>query len=493
MDIFMKDFLWGLTGRVVLPFDPLYTLKRQGFNRAIQKYPLVIVYCRNKKDVSNAVVWARKHSIPIRIRSGGHNYEGYSNGDYLLVIDISEMKGIEIVEDTKQLYIETGVTNKLVYEVAASKGYPFPGGTCPTVGVSGFALGGGWGLSCRYLGLGCDSLEEVELVNYEGDIITTNKRCNTDLFWALRGAGGGNFGVAVSMRFRLPKRIEKVTLIEIDYLHVDAAEQEEFLRVWQDWLKCADYRVTLIARIYNSKHDGLAMLVRGIFYGGTEEAKDIMAKFLVLKHAVYAFSYSTFLEAVTIIGSVYPPYEKFASVSRFVTRDFLQPEIGQVVGLIRKRPSGSVFTGLSLYALGGKVAAVRKDETAFFYRKAQYITWLETVWEEREYAAENEEWVRRRYPVLAQYTTGSYVNFPYRGLIDYLEAYYGSHMESLIKVKAKYDPFNVFTYPQGIIPTMGHDYPVPKEQSEPDIFLPASGDRDAMYRGFRYVTETSVK
>lgn len=485
----MKDFLWGLTGRIVLPFDPLYRIKRQGFNRAIQKYPLVIVYCKNKKDVSNAVIWARKHCMPIRVRSGGHNYEGYSNGDYLLVIDISEMKGIRIDEDTNQLHIETGVTNGQLYEVVASKGHPFPGGTCKTVGVSGFTLGGGWGLSCRYLGLGCDSLEEVEIINYEGNIIKASRRCNADLFWALRGAGGGNFGVATAMKFSLPKQVLKVTLIEIDYLHVEASEQEEFLSIWQEWLRCADSRITLIARIYNSANDGLALLVRGIFYGGPEEAKESMAKFLTLEHAVYEFSYLSFLEAVTIIGNAYPPYEKFDSVSRFVTKDFSQTEIAQITSLIRERARGSEFAGLSLYALGGKVAAVGRDETAFFYRKAHYIIWLETVWEESEYARENEAWVHVRYPVLAERTMGSYVNFPYSGLVDYLESYYGDHTESLIKVKSKYDPLNVFTYPQGIIPNRGNYYPAPvyKEHREEDASIPFGGDRDVYYRGFRYV------
>lgn len=486
----MNDFLYGLTGRIVTPFEPIYNEARQGYNRAIQQYPLVIVYCRNKRDVSNAVLWSRKHGVPIRIRSGGHNYEAYSNGDYTLLIDISRLNDMNIDECTNLLYVESGVTNKQVYELVSSRGYPFPGGTCPSVGVSGYAMGGGWGLSCRYLGLGCDSLEEIEIVNYEGVILKANRINNSDLFWACRGAGGGNFGVIVSMVFCLPQKINKVTLIEIDYLHVSSEEQEEFLYTWQEWLKTADFRITLISRIYNSVNDGLAMLVRGIFYGEPEDAKRIVAKFLELKGADYNFEYVTFLEAVTIIGSTYPSSEKFQSVSRFVLRDFKCNEMSEIVGLIKERPQGSVFAGLSMYALGGRVSEVQTDDTAFFFRKAKFIIWLETVWVERRYAEENRVWVSNQFPYLESVTTGSYVNFPYRKLPEYLEEYYGGHANLLIKIKMKYDPLNIFTFPQGILGTGCYRYATSDVPNLPDIGKENNFNQsnNTNHRGFRYIS-----
>jgi len=489
--LLMNDFLYGLTGQIVTPFDPIYEEARQGYNRAIQQYPLIIDYCRNKRDVSNAVIWSRKHDIPLRIRSAGHNYEGYSNGDCILVIDISGLSNMTIDECKNQLYVEGGVTNRQVYGFVASKGYPFPGGTCPTVGVSGYSLGGGWGLSCRYLGLGCDSLEEIELVNYEGIILRADRRKDSDLFWACQGAGGGNFGVIVAMTFRLPPRIPKVTLIEIDYLHVNSQEQEEFLHTWQEWLQTADSRITLISRIYNSINDGLAMLVRGIFYGEPEEAKNIIANFLELEGADYNIEYLTFLEAVTIIGSSYPPFEKFQSASRFVLREFDCNDISELVCLIHERPEGSVFAGLSMYALGGKVAEVGTDDTAFFYRRAKYIIWLETVWEKSRYAVDNREWINNQFPYLEAVTTGSYVNFPYGELQDYLEEYYGGHANTLIKIKSKYDPLNIFTFPQGIKESRSHYHPVSTvpnlvDKNEDEV---KSQTDDASYRGFRYVSK----
>ncbi len=440
----------GLTGHIFIPANPNYNEARQGYNRAIQQYPLVIDYCSNKRDVANAVNWSRKFNVPLRIRSGGHNYEGYSNGNCTLVIDVSRMNRISLDAYANLLTVEGGVTNRQVYEFVSSRGYPFPGGTCPTVGVSGYVTGGGWGLSCRYLGLGCDSLEEIELVNFKGHFVKANRHYNEDLFWACRGAGGGNFGIIVSMKFRLPPKVEKVTLIEIDYLHEAPEEQETFLKTWQKWLAGADSRITLISRIYNSVDDGLAMLARGIFYGKPNEAKQLLKPFLTFAKVDYSFEYMTFLEAVTIIGSNYPPFEKFQSASRFVMKDFSEGDISKLVGLIRKRPRGSVFAGLSMYTLGGRVREIGLDKTAFFYRNANYIIWLETTWEEDKFAEANKSWVRRQFPTLESVTTGSYVNFPYNHLPNYLKEYYGSHVDFLKEIKKKYDPLNVFTFPQGI-------------------------------------------
>ncbi len=481
----MDNQFGSLTGHIVIPKDHLYNEARQDYNRAIQQYPQIIDYCKDKWDVVNAVIWSKKFHVPLRIRNGGHNYEGYSNGNCTLIIDVSEMTRLDIEKSGNLLYVQGGVTNSLVYEFLSSKGYPLPGGTCPTVGVGGYAMGGGWGLSCRYLGLGCDSLEEIELVNYEGDIIKASRNCNEDLFWACRGAGGGNFGVVVSMKFRLPPKVDKVTLIEIDYLHVTSKEQETFLKTWQRWLRDADPRITLISRIYNSVNDGLAMLVRGIFYGEPNEAEQIVKPFLELAGAEYSLDYITFLEAVTIIGSNYPPFEKFQSASRFVLKDFSQYKISELVRLIRKRPVGSVFAGLSMYALGGRVREVGTDETAFFYRNAHFIIWLETTWEKNRYAEENTSWINDRFPILAAATTGAYVNFPYNDLPYYLEEYYGSHVSRLERIKKKYDPFNIFTFPQGI--RREFQLPIPAIAENDHGETPVKRSDDTVYRRFRYV------
>lgn len=482
-----EDFLQGLTGRVVTPSDPFYNADRQGYNHGVQNFPLIINYCNSAEDVVNAVRWSTSRQVPLRIRSGGHNYEGYSNGNCVLVIDVSEMNGISLDEASNAVRVQGGVTNGQLYNYISALGYPFPGGTCPTVGLSGYSSGGGWGLSCRYFGLGCDSLLEVELVNYQGDILNANPSSHSDLFWACQGAGGGNFGVITSMTFKLPAPVSNVTLVEIDYLHVSPQEQEEFLSVWQDWLETADNSVTLIGRIYQSEEDGLAMLIRGIFYGGPEEATDILTLFLTLPHAVFNIEYVTFLEAVTILGGSYPPFEKFDAVSRFAVRKYSSSEISYLVNLIRTPSEGAVFTGLSLYALGGEVSETDSNDTAFFYRNARYIFWLETVWEDARYACANMDWITCRFPGFAALTTGSYVNFPFYGLPLYLTEYYGDNTERLEAIKKRYDPYNVFTFPQGLRKSTSGFIPAPYTAAESsDSTYSASAEN---HRNFRYVNK----
>lgn len=481
----------GLGGRVVTPCDPSYSAARQDWNRAIQQFPVIINYCSTAQEVSRAVLWARENSIPLRMRNGGHNYEGYSNGDCVLVIDVSEMSGITLNDQQQTVTVQGGVTNGQLYNFVASRGYPFPGGTCPTVGVCGYSLGGGWGLSCRIFGLGCDSIVEVQLVDAQGEIITANAQTNQDLFWALRGAGGGNFGVVVSVTFRLPPPVQFVTLIEIDYLGVNANTQALLLETWQNWIDGADARLTLIARIYNSKADGLSMLVRGIFYGEAADATRLVQNFLAIPGAVFNIQYMTFLEAVTIIGEAYPSFEVFQSVSRFVYRSYSPEEICRLVSLIQQPSQGSVFAGFSMYALGGQVARVGEDDTAFYYRNAKYIVWLQTIWEEKRYAFVNREWIRARLPILEPLTVGSYVNFPYSDLCCYLTEYYGPHVAELKMIKKKYDPCNVFSFPQGLA-QWDDGYAKTVFSAEP--FAPF-GKSDTVqitmpntnYRGFRYV------
>ena len=444
----MSHFFNGLTGRVVTRKDPFYDEARQEWNRAIQRFPLAIVYCCDKKDVSNAVIWSRQHGIPLRIRSGGHNYEGYSTGNDALVIDVSGLNRLEICGN--YLYIGGGINNEQLYDFVSSQGYPFPGGTCPTAGLSGYASGGGWGLSCRLMGLGCDSLTELELVDADGRVLTANSIENKDLFWACRGAGGGNFGVIVSMVFRLPPKVDEVTYFEFYYPDTDRKKQARFIGVWQNWLRDLDERMSLQANIYHSEEENFAVFGRGLFYGTEAEAQSLLQPVASLGGCRLTLESLSFYEAVTKIGSIYPASEKFRSTGRFVVKPLDLQEIYEVAGLIREVPVGSVYSSLNLYALGGKVGEKDPYETAFFYRNASYILLIQTVWEEEQYAPSNRRWLDHKFKYLESVTQGSYVNFPYSNLADYPEAYYGGNTKRLRQVKETYDPDNIFHFPQSI-------------------------------------------
>lgn len=448
----MIKFNYGdLTGEVVTRDDFNYEESRKSWNRAIEKHPLVIIYCYNKKDICNAIVWSKKNVLPIRIRSGCHNYEGYSTGNDVVVIDVSRMNKIYIDEENNTVKIQGGVRNRELYEALGTKGYPFPGGGCPTVGVTAFALGGGWGYSSRFLGLGCDLVTEVEVIDYEGNLITANENLNRELFWACRGGGGGNFGIVVETTFKLPKKNKMATLINIDYNNIDKDEVVNIFEMFQNEFETFDRRINFKMAIYNSEDKGKGIKFTGLFYGNEEEANTILKPFRDISSKVcFDLKYTSVLEANTIIQNSHPDYEKYKSTGRFVCRDYTRDEISHIVDLTRVRAEGSTYAAISLYGLGGAVKEKDKHSTAFYYRDAKFIMGLQSVWEDDKYASKNKEWTKDRFNHIKLITTGSFINFPFAELDDYEKEYYGENINRLREVKRKYDPYDTFNFPQGI-------------------------------------------
>ncbi|MGL4820536.1 MAG: FAD-binding oxidoreductase [Bacilli bacterium] len=210
----MKKHPCFQVGEWLTPLSPGYDTARLEWNRRINRFPAIILYPETTEEVAEAVLYAHQSGLPVRVRSGGHNYEGYSVGDAVVVIDVHKLKKITFHEHTQTLVVGAGVRNEDVYGFLAPKGYLFPGGTCPTVGVSGLVLGGGWGLTVRQLGLGCDSLTAMTVVLPNGCIQTVSKTEHPSLFWVLQGGGNGNFGVVIDFTFQIHRAPSVVTLCE---------------------------------------------------------------------------------------------------------------------------------------------------------------------------------------------------------------------------------------------------------------------------------------
>ena len=441
----------GITGTVITREDLQYEESREMWNRATQKYPLLIVYCKTNEDIKNAILWAKINKVAVRIRSGRHHYEGYSIGNDVMVIDVSGLDEIIVDEEKGYVTVGGGVRNREIYEVLGKKGYAFPGGGCPTVGVAGFVLGGGWGYSCRLLGLGCDYLKEVVLIDAEGKEIIASEKSHPKLFWALRGSGGGQFGVVVRMTFSLPPKRDKATLLRLEYENVTLEEQIHMFELWQEKLPCLCPEVNFKLSFYNSKEKGRGMLLIGIYYGEMEEAQSILEPFRRIgRHLRNIVEPMSVLEVNRWIQDAHPEYEHYKSSGRFVSRDFTKTEIKELLSLIEKRAEGAIYTALSCYGLGGAVKAKAQEETSFYYRHSRYILGFQSVWEDNTYSLANKEWFLQRFKKIEAITEGSFVNFPLGELEDFEKAYYGEHMIQLKEIKAQYDPGNFFSFEQSI-------------------------------------------
>ena len=445
----MNDIdIYGLTGEIVRPHASDYESARQHWNRAVNQYPDLIVFCLNQTDVRNALRWAKNNHFAFRIRNGRHHYAGYSTGDQVLVIDVSRMNAIAMHDGLLQ--IECGVSNRQVYDFLSVFGIPFPGGDCPTVGVCGFALGGGWGLSCRKMGLGCDSMAELELIDCDGHLLVVNAENHADLFWACRGAGGGNFGVVVSMTFALPEKSDQICSVEFKCADADIEKQAQFLLLWQSWLSDADERITMIAKIYRSSKEDYAISGKAFFYGTVQEAEMVLRPFREINGLTLHIAQMTFHEAITIIQDNHADFETFQSTGRFVRKSLNDSEARQSVALLQDIPQGSVYSALTLYALGGKAGETQSDETAFFNRDADYIISIQSQWTDGQDAQSNKEWVGKQFRYLKSITQGSYINFPYCDLENPMQEYYGENADRLRTIKKKYDPNGFFSFPQCI-------------------------------------------
>lgn len=433
----------GLTGNIVVPGDFQYERARQEWNEAVNKYPCAIVYCFNLCDVSNAILWSKRYGVKLRIRSGGHHYEGYSTGTDNLVIDTTFMNSIQVNCDDDMVEVQAGTRLINLYETLSKCGYTFPGGTCPTVAISGLVLGGGIGLSARYLGLAADSLVEAEMIDARGNRLTVSNCRHSNLFWALRGAGGGNFGVVTSYKFHLSK-VAKITLIQLEW-HNNRPARLEFLKVWQEWLKNLDRRITAFGGIYKQ-----GAWTNAFFYGRPAEAEEILRPLLNIPGITLRnIEYVDFFDAVKEIGKHYPDGEAFKSGGRFVQRRLSQEQLEKLINIMDNAPTDAA-SFISVYSLGGAVKDINIDHTAFFYRHADYIMGVSSTWKTEEEARVHTQWVATGYRYIYTFSEGSFINFPYSDVPNYMQAYYGKHIQRLECVKQRYDPHNVFTFPQSI-------------------------------------------
>ncbi|GAA3228661.1 hypothetical protein GCM10020256_41050 [Streptomyces thermocoprophilus] len=219
-----------LDGTLVRPGDAEWKTARQLYNTRFDSLkPAAVAYVRHADDIRTALAYARAHRVGVAIRNGGHSYAGWSSGDDRLIVDVSALSTVRA--SGTSAVVGAGAKLIDVYRALAAKGTTIPAGSCPTVGVSGLTLGGGHGVVSRAYGLTCDSLTAASIVTADGRQLTVDAKNHQDLFWALRGAGNGNFGVVTELHFRTHPAPQAVTA----YLSWPWAKAAAVLKAWQEW------------------------------------------------------------------------------------------------------------------------------------------------------------------------------------------------------------------------------------------------------------------
>lgn len=433
----------GLTGRVMLQGTVGYEEARQNYNGRFQKFPKIIVFCEVTQDIVNAIQWVRKHRFPFRIRDGRHSYEAFSLVNGGLIIDVSSLLTLQINKEDGTVQLGAGLRLQPLYEALWNQRVTIPGGTCPTVGISGLTLGGGYGYLSRLLGMTCDNLLEVEMVTAQGKIIRANHDQNRDLFWACRGGGDGSFGVVTSFTFRVHP-IENIARYRLTW---DFADLEKVVRYWQVWAPHTDASLTSSLLLPSQNQGDLRS--NGVFVGSEEALRRILRPLQEATQPKTAeFHTTTWMEAVHFFAGSPVKQELFKNSSAYAYEPLSDEALGVLVHNLQTAPGSANV--VSFDALGGSIGLVPANATAFVHRKALFAIQYQSYWTREEEADQNVQWIEQFRSSMLPYTCGAYRNYCDSMIPNWPTAYFGENLARLKLVKQTYDPENLFRFEQSI-------------------------------------------
>ncbi|MDD2218343.1 MAG: FAD-binding oxidoreductase [Eubacteriales bacterium] len=433
----------GLTGQIILQSSPGYNQARKNYNGRFNKFPLIIVYCENTQDVINAILWVRKHRLPLRVRGGGHSYEAFSLVNGGLIIDVSPLLGFQISSDKGSVRIGAGFRLTPLYEALWNAGLVVPGGTCPTVCVSGLTLGGGYGLLSRLFGMLCDNLLEFQMITPQGQLITANESSHPDLFWACRGGGQGSFGVITSFTFRTHP-IGNVSRYRMTW-NFDALKT--LVNFWQVWAPYADSRLTSLLALPSQNQGDLRS--SGVFVGSEQELRSIVRPLQEISSPnTIEFHTSSWLETAYQFGGIPVQQELFKNSSAYVYEPLPNIALDTIISNLRSSPGPVNLVTFDAY--GGAISQTPANQTAFVHRKALFSVQYQSYWTQPQDENKNIQWIEKFRSSLLPYTYGAYSNYCDLMIPDWPTAYYGANLPSLKMVKQMYDPENLFQFEQSI-------------------------------------------
>jgi len=453
----VPDWLWAagdprLKSLAAAVRGPVYARGGAGYETVRLEYdslydavkPLAVVQPLDVVDVGAVVRWATKTGVHIVARSGGHSYGGYSTVANGVVVDLARLKSVGVSQG--QALVGAGARLGNIYNGLAAHGLAIPAGTCPSVGIGGHVLGGGFGLASRAWGLASDNVLAVQIVMSDGKVIVADAKHHPDLYWACRGGGGGNFGIATRFTFRT---------------HA-VAQGAYFVATWP-WTQAAEVVASFLAWAPHQP-DALGALCR-LAAGPGGPTVQVFGQFLGSETALKASLASlqppatklttgtaAWLDLVkrwagclghNLPGCAAPGHTAFAGASDYLAAIPTSTRLARFADVVESR--GASSGALLIDAYGGAINRVKPGATAFVHRDV-----LASI---QYYAggAGARAWVDASRAGLKPAVSGAaYVNYIDPHLANWQQAYYGANLPRLRAVKKKYDPHNVFHFAQSI-------------------------------------------
>jgi FAD/FMN-containing dehydrogenase len=418
--------------------------------------PRGVAVCADAGDVRRAVRFAREEGLPVAIRSGGHNYAGYCSG-LGLVVNLGSMRGVEVSADKRTVTAQPGARNTMIYAGLEPHGVAISAGRCPTVAVGGLVLGGGIGFSSRKLGLTCDHLVEADVVTADGSLVRCSESRNADLFWALRGAGGGNFGVCTRYVFET-RPVGDVSIYDVAF---DWRDAEAVFAAFQAIVGSApnEFSARVGVGIGGTPSGGRGkpgISILGQYFGPAAELRELLAPVLAAARPTKELIEDrTFWQAKDYFFDNVPT-EAFAVKSAYLDGPLGDQGVTALLRAVERWPGSTNpdGAGAALFASRGAINEVAPTATAFVHRRQFAILATESTWSAKDsakVARANIDWLDHLADSLAPHVSRSaYQNFIDRSQPDWPRAYYGQNLERLAKIKRRYDPDALFAFEQGI-------------------------------------------
>ena len=445
----------GFEGELIGPDDAQYEEARALFNAMIDKRPALIARCASPEDVTRVIGFARAHDLPLAIRGGGHNGGGLGSVDDGVIADLSLLRSISVDPETRTVRVGGGCTWKEVDAATNPHGLAVPSGIISTTGVGGLTLGGGIGHLTRGYGLTVDNLLAAEVVLADGQRVNASADENPDLFWALRG-GGGNFGVVTEFTFQA----HPVSDIVGGPTFWPIEETEEVLKAYREFLPTLARNATgffcwhtvppgppFPEEIHMRKICGIVWCI----VGSDEEAEQAMAPMLSvgtpLMHGVQRMPLPALNSA---FDELYAPGDQWYWRADFMN-EIPDDAIAQNEEWNQNMPTWK--SGSHMYPIDGASHDVGKDETPWAYRDTRWSQVIVGVDPDPASAGALRDWTVGYWEAVHPFSAGgAYVNFMMDEGQDRVQATYGDNYDRLTKVKAEYDPENVFRVNQNIVP-----------------------------------------
>lgn len=449
-------------GRVVTPSDDSYPVDRQAYVPNFQHYPQLIVFCEVERDAQAALAFAIAHELPVAVRSSGHSTAGFSVNDGL-VIDVAGLNDVYVHADGRHVTVGAGTNFGKLNAVLQPRDLHVPGGGCSEVCVAGYMQGGGYGLTSLIYGMNCDRVTSMRVLLADGRIVDVDATRHPDLFWAIRGGRGNNFGVLLQVTYELVELDEFWGFdvnVELDHAPVALAWLE---RHWAgpDVPEGLGWEGLLTFLPHEKGGEERPLLtVRGVVRGGETHGRSLLGPLLEVESAslrfhemnTYEYLNSFLLDSVPLIDDG----------SRTVTDSRFVDEIGEagwsaLCDLFGSTDMEGNFIGLEPY--GGAIASVGRTDTAYVHRDARFDVFSWVFWFDEDEERASRAWLERFTDLLDELGNGeAYQNYPNRQNARYAEMYWAENYARLQQIRADVDPTNVFGYPQSVrLPDSGDD------------------------------------